>query len=381
MTSKVCVDASGPPCSKDAECGGVKKSCTASVTGFPTIPGVRLSDQFADEATFAVTTPDRLCAPASKTWFDGVNLHVDEADDLDGAHLVRYPLTAQLPPVTTLFPPPGCAICSGGATYLELEYTGAVAATLRILDKMNTVLIDQIVNPGASFSISGTASNGTFSSPLRFFVNAQLHTSLITNCSRPLGPGLAVGTRFVILDALSASTGSQPLCPVIRLTNQFETLYLERGAARELMVPSWKALPNAGFPPGPPPEEVDHFECYDVKATAGRTDVVVEMADQFWNDDAGDPSKLGPARDLRVLTPIRLCNPVTKEGAVPGAQQLAPPPAQAHLLCYSVQPVVSGYPTLKGLFLNNQLGQQRVDVSRVGELCVPSLKLAPAPLP
>jgi hypothetical protein len=148
-----------------------------------------------------------------------------------------------------------------------------------------------------------------------------------------------------------------------------------------MMVPSLKNLPQVGdFPTGAHPSDVDHFTCYDVTVAGTMPSATALLSDQFYNDTSR-PEKLGPERMLRVNTPKWLCNPAAKAGPVPGAQPQAPAPFQAHLLCYGVQPLNGTNQSVPGLYLENQLGPQRLNLGVVRELCVPSLKLAPAPLP
>ena len=70
---------------------------------------------------------------------------------------------------------------------------------------------------------------------------------------------------------------------------------------------------------------------------------------------------------FNVKLPIRLCNPVDKNG-----EGIADP--ETHLLCYQAQAAKGEPKFLKviGIHTNNQLGPLQLDALKEQELCVPS---------
>jgi hypothetical protein len=141
--------------------------------------------------------------------------------------------------------------------------------------------------------------------------------------------------------------------------NQFGSEVLRVGSAQELCVPSVKQLAssrkrlrlNAAT-------LTDHFKCYSV---SGRfKSIRVGLSDQFGRER------------VRVLQPVRLCNPVQKN-AVPIQHPIR------HLVCYSIRNLGGRFrPRL--VRVRNQFGTEIVTAVSPRTLCVPSLKI-PASLP
>lgn len=177
----------------------------------------------------------------------------------------------------------------------------------------------------------------------------------------------------------------------IRVTNQFHPngdLVIEAVKPNLLLVPTAKSLTGPVGQPGP--NQVDHYQCYQINRKAGKfpTDVRVTAVDQFNELQAYRPKKL-----------TRLCMPVDKNG-----EGIKNP--EASLLCYQIKPLeglcVEGAPVHGGekchkeadcggteeetnfcagddqtqivpnIFLNNQFGPDQVDAIKDKELCVPS---------
>ncbi len=141
--------------------------------------------------------------------------------------------------------------------------------------------------------------------------------------------------------------------------NQFGSEVLRVGSAQELCVPSVKQLASSRKPLRLNPAALtDHFKCYSVSGRFKSTNV--GLRDQFGRER------------VRVLQPVRLCNPVQKNG-VPIQH-----PVQ-HLVCYSIRNLGGRFrPRL--VRVRNQFGTEIVAAVSPRTLCVPSLKI-PASLP
>ncbi|MBY0276222.1 hypothetical protein K2Z84_12825 [Candidatus Binatia bacterium] len=119
---------------------------------------------------------------------------------------------------------------------------------------------------------------------------------------------------------------------------------------------------DATTPPGPPvPPDPDHFSCYKVTITPGDAKFAplfgIPVEDAFG------------ATSVDVARPSRLCTPVDVGGADATAAQH---PGQ--LLCFQVR-TSSGMPRFgkrSGLFLGSELGDEKLTVSSLEELCVPA---------
>jgi hypothetical protein len=137
------------------------------------------------------------------------------------------------------------------------------------------------------------------------------------------------------------------------ITNQFGTVFVDLRRAERLMVPSSKSL--SGMPPPLPAGALDHFQCYKIarsKGTPRFQQHTVQVTDQFGS------------QTLTLGAPNRLCAPVNKNGEDPTA-----PTHPDHLLCYAIKKS-----PFKGLTvgIDNQFGQQSLQVIQRVEFCVPS---------
>jgi len=109
-------------------------------------------------------------------------------------------------------PPEEPCGCEGKVTTLTLRYLGNITATIRVKEKKDhTVVFEDDVDPGATFSFSGTDKHGTLGTEIEIYVNAELQTKIHTSCSQPIGPGLIRGD-FEVVDG--ASREFSLLCPV-----------------------------------------------------------------------------------------------------------------------------------------------------------------------
>jgi len=141
----------------------------------------------------------------------------------------------------------------------------------------------------------------------------------------------------------------------VTVKNQFGTQTLSVADARWLAVPTGKALPPN--PPPPPSADLDHYKCY---AASGPSllNVIATLRDQFRTDT------------VRVLQPVRFCNPVQKthDGVV--TPILNP---SVHLVCYSTTVVT--FQT--NIVIQNQFTPgMNLQVVNPDLLCAPSSKLA-----
>jgi hypothetical protein len=137
-------------------------------------------------------------------------------------------------------------------------------------------------------------------------------------------------------------------------------LHLDAKKPTQLLVPTVKSL--SGSPPLPPSFETDHFQCYKVAATKGAAKFVpvenVTIQDQFGS------------LEVTVKKPRAICNPVDKNAEDPSA-----PSHLAHLLCYQVkQTGPSRFGKRTGVYVRDQFGPERIDLTALTELCVPALK-------
>ena len=145
----------------------------------------------------------------------------------------------------------------------------------------------------------------------------------------------------------------------VRVTNELQAapLTLETAPPDRLLVPSAADLD------APPPASfggIDHFACRKVKVTRGTRrlpkGLQVTSGDEF-----------GPPKTYDVKKASRLCT-----AADENARGVRDPGAR--LLCYRVKRA-KGQPKhvrARGVFLDNELGAERLDTVKEEELCVPS---------
>jgi hypothetical protein len=150
----------------------------------------------------------------------------------------------------------------------------------------------------------------------------------------------------------------------VKVTNQqvvnsdFGTMFLDVKRPARLFVPSAKNTMSS-----PPPlvsPHTDHFMCYKVAKARGALKFVavpnVTILDQFENIT------------VTVKKPTMLCVPVNVNGAQPGAQT-----DPELLMCYQVKrPQGNKFTAVPGVFVNNEYGPLKMDVTKNDQLCVPA---------
>ena len=155
-----------------------------------------------------------------------------------------------------------------------------------------------------------------------------------------------------------------------QVENQFGKMVVETFKPDRLMVPSGKSLdltqPPAIPVPGP---NTNHYKCYTVRRASGFEspgDIVV--LDQFTDEDG---------KKLRIVRPIRLCNPVEKTRSDGVITPIIEDPDNEfdHLMCYSVTAARGERLHKKTKVLsNNQFREEELVLKRELEFCVPTKK-------
>ena len=139
------------------------------------------------------------------------------------------------------------------------------------------------------------------------------------------------------------------------VNNQFGTIKLDIIRRTFLMVPAAKSLVSQPDPLGP--TDLDHFQCYLVRRSAGepRFQAIrgVAAVDQFGS------------HGLDLLRPRYLCAPANKNNENPGAE--GHPQA---LLCYKAKHRVRFGD--RQPFIADQFLEKQVELTRRMEFCVPS---------
>ncbi len=110
-----------------------------------------------------------------------------------------------------------CAVCIGGVTDLELKYNGTEDANIQVYQYSMATGITEVFNDtvaaGASFTIVGANTDGTFGRRIVIAVNGKKKVILNTSCDMPIGPSLTRGDFEVVSG--SSSEGGE-LCPVTK---------------------------------------------------------------------------------------------------------------------------------------------------------------------
>jgi hypothetical protein len=151
----------------------------------------------------------------------------------------------------------------------------------------------------------------------------------------------------------------------IRVENVFGTVFVDtKGNPDRLLVPAATSL--ASQPPAPDPNthDVDHYKCYRTAVTAGSPKYFPRFA-QARQADAFEN------RDYGLGGPRHLCAPVDQEGA--GIKN-----PDGYLLCYPAKATRFSPAHVKriGVYVADQLGNERLDTIKESELCVPSRVIA-----
>jgi hypothetical protein len=136
-------------------------------------------------------------------------------------------------------PPAYCNACNGKINHLSLRYLGAATAQVLIVGAKGQVFFDAPVAPGGWLEVLG-AGSGALGTKITIYVDGQLHDSIHTSCSDPIGPGVTFGDFRVIA---GQSSGGGPLCPSKRCEVNGSSQVVFQGADV-----SWQ-LTNVGTDP------------------------------------------------------------------------------------------------------------------------------------
>ena len=112
---------------------------------------------------------------------------------------------------------------------------------------------------------------------------------------------------------------------------------------------------------------LDHFKCWDVKGPNTTSSVVVFLQDQF-----DIPSTTASFESVAISQPDFFCNPTAKlhAGAVSGIVN-----PDDHLTCYEIADAAGAPFQKRSVFVQNQFGNQALDVVKPSELCAPTQKV------
>ena len=150
----------------------------------------------------------------------------------------------------------------------------------------------------------------------------------------------------------------------VLVENQFGEIIVDVKKPKLLLVPSLKA--HDDFPVIVDPFTINHYKCYDVKETKGTDKFVKRIVSVF------DPN-FDITKDFEVKKPKMLCTPVQKtldDGTTTGIID-----EQNHLMCYDIKKM-KGEPKFekRNVFTDNQFGPEDLEVKKVKQLCLPSIK-------
>ena len=120
-------------------------------------------------------------------------------------------LLCPLPPTEP--PADECSECDGQVTQLTLRDIGTVTDAHVQVDqkKGSKAVFNGTVQPGDTFTFTGTDKHGTLGTEISIKVNDTLNTKIHTSCSQPIGPGLMAGD-FEVVEAYSRNGGL--ICPL-----------------------------------------------------------------------------------------------------------------------------------------------------------------------
>jgi len=99
--------------------------------------------------------------------------------------------------------------------------------------------------------------------------------------------------------------------------------------------------------------ERQHYQCYDVLSHDSEESRDIKLSDQF----GGSGGLVGH--------PVRLCNPVDKNGE-------GIPNQDVHLVCYAIRTEPGSQ--VRSVIISNQFGEAKLFVGERDTLCVPSKK-------
>jgi hypothetical protein len=138
-----------------------------------------------------------------------------------------------------------------------------------------------------------------------------------------------------------------PFSPrTVTVTNQYGQFVIRVTGPRFLLVPSSKSLTAPPAQPNANAPGFEHYKCYTFNKAP-------RVQDQFQTVAA-----------MSVLA-WSLCNPARVNGSTIKN-------SQRHLLCYAVSGSAPNVPN--PVFVNNQFGQERLQLGAMRQFCIPSLK-------
>ena len=143
-----------------------------------------------------------------------VELTTDAVPPENSSYYPTYPsftFTYESPKIKCKCVP--CGECKGKVTELTLKYNGTDAAVVEVQQKKSMqIIFSGLVQPGDTFTFTGTEKHATMGTDILIFVDGILNTKIHTSCSQPIGPGLISGD-FMVIAGYSRNGG--PLCPAI----------------------------------------------------------------------------------------------------------------------------------------------------------------------
>ncbi|MBU1011419.1 MAG: LruC domain-containing protein [Bacteroidetes bacterium] len=100
--------------------------------------------------------------------------------------------------------------CEGGLQTLTMKYNGSSSATIKVVENKNSVVIfENTVQPGGTFSFTGSKSTGKMDKIIYFYVNGTKKSSMQVDCKY----NLYVGDNFDVFSIISGTSDNQiPLC-------------------------------------------------------------------------------------------------------------------------------------------------------------------------
>ncbi len=107
--------------------------------------------------------------------------------------------------------PDECGECDGKVTRLTMRYLGSEEALVRVEQRREGPIFEQLVGPGDTFSIEGIDKKDTLGTEIYFFINDEENAQFHTSCSEEIGPGSKEGL-FEVVSGESRNGGV--LCPV-----------------------------------------------------------------------------------------------------------------------------------------------------------------------
>lgn len=99
--------------------------------------------------------------------------------------------------------------CDGKVNALTLKYNGTEAATVSVEQRQRGTIFSQVVQPGATFSLTGRDNQNTLGPEITIFINGEESTAIHTSCSKVIEVGQTYGS-FTITAGTSRNNG--PLC-------------------------------------------------------------------------------------------------------------------------------------------------------------------------